>query len=79
MEENKTNELEERRRFLTRMWQFGGGLVAAAGAWTTWDLLQPLPTAGFGGKVRTLPPESIPETGVVEVSLGPGLPDQDQR
>jgi cytochrome b6-f complex iron-sulfur subunit len=62
------NELEQRRRFLTRMWQFGGGLVAAAGAWTTWDLLRPLPTAGFGGMVRSLPPESVPEQGVVEVT-----------
>ncbi len=61
------DELQKRRHFLTRMWQVGGGLVAAAGAWTTWDLLWPLPTAGFGGKVRTVPPESVPDQGVVEV------------
>ncbi len=56
-----------RRRFLTRIWQAGAALIAAAGVWTTWDLLQPLATAGFGGKVRTVPPEAVPETGAVEV------------
>lgn len=61
------DELQKRRQFLTRMWQVGGGLIVAAGGWTTWDLLWPLPTAGFGGKVRSVPPESVPEQGVVEV------------
>jgi cytochrome b6-f complex iron-sulfur subunit len=56
-----------RRKFLSRVWMFGAALVAAAGVWTTWDLLQPLATAGFGGKVRTVPPEAVPETGAVEV------------
>lgn len=60
-------EFMRRRQFLTRLWQAGGALVAAAGAWTSWDLLRPLPTTGFGGVVRTIPPESVPETGVVEV------------
>lgn len=58
----------ERRQFLSRIWQAGAGLIAAAGAWTTWDLLQPLPTAGFGGKVRSILPEQVPESGVVEVA-----------
>jgi cytochrome b6-f complex iron-sulfur subunit len=58
----------ERRKFLTRLWQGGGALIAAAGAWTTWDLLQPLPATGFGGKIRSLLPEQVPETGVVEVT-----------
>ena len=57
----------ERRAFLTRMWGFGGALIAGAGAWTTWDLLQPLPTSGFGGRVRSVPPESVPEGAVIEV------------
>ena len=56
-----------RRKFLSRIWMAGAALVAAAGAWTTWDLLQPLATSGFGGKVRTVPPEAVPETGAVEV------------
>ena len=60
-------KLLQRRQFLTRLWQAGAGLVAAAGAWTSWDLLQPGETSGFGGKVRTIPPESVPDTGVIEV------------
>ena len=62
------SETQQRRQFLVRLWQAGGALVAAAGAWTSWDLLQPLPTAGFGGRVRSVPPDSVPEAGVVEVS-----------
>lgn len=60
-------ETATRRQSLVKMWQFGGGLLAAAGAWTTWDLFRPLPTTGFGGKVRSLLPSAVPETGVVEV------------
>ena len=60
-------ELLARRTFLTRAWQAGAALIAAAGAWTTWDLLQPLPTSGFGGKVRSIPPETVPDGTVIEV------------
>ena len=56
-----------RRDFLTGLWAAGGALIAGAGAWTTWDLLQPLPTTGFGGEVRTIPPEAVPENAVIEV------------
>jgi cytochrome b6-f complex iron-sulfur subunit len=56
-----------RRHFLTRLWQAGGALIVGAGAWTTWDLLRPGEATGFGGRVRALPPEAVPETGVVEV------------
>lgn len=52
---------------LTRAWQAGLGMVAAAGAWTTWDLLRPLKNSGLGGLVRTVTPEAVPETGAVEV------------
>ena len=48
----------DRRTLLGRMWAAGGALVAAAGAWTSWDLLQPLPTTGFGGRVRTIAAEA---------------------
>lgn len=57
----------KRRQFLSRMWGVGGAFVALAGAWTTWDLLRPGDSTGFGGKIRTLPPEAVPETGVLEV------------
>ncbi len=56
-----------RRQFLSRLWAAGGALVAAAATWTTWDLLKPLPTTGFGGVVRTLKPEAVPDAGVIEV------------
>lgn len=56
-----------RRDFLSKLWKLGGGLIAAAGAWTSWDLLQPLPASGFGGKIRTLIPDAITEGAVVEV------------
>ncbi|MDH3517353.1 MAG: ubiquinol-cytochrome c reductase iron-sulfur subunit [Acidimicrobiia bacterium] len=57
----------DRRAFLANAWKTGLGLIGVAGAWTSWDLLQPLPGTGFGGKVRTVPADSVPETGVVEV------------
>jgi len=56
-----------RRDFLTGLWAAGGALIAAAGAWTTWDLLQPLATTGFGGLVRSIPPDAVPENAVIEV------------
>jgi hypothetical protein len=56
-----------RRSALARFWKWGVGLMAVAGAWTTWDLLQPLDTGGFGGKVRAVPPDAVPDAGVVEV------------
>lgn len=61
-----SNEVQ-RRTFLSRAWKSGLALIAAAGAWTTWDLLQPQATTGFGGKVRAVSPDAVPETGVVAV------------
>ena len=66
-ETNKPGDPLERRQFLSPMWMAGASLIGAAGAWTTWDLLRPLPTTGFGGKVRSISPDAVPETGVVEV------------
>ena len=61
------SEIIKRREFLANAWKTGVVLIGGAGAWTTWDLLQPLPTSGFGGKVRTVPADSVPVGGVVEV------------
>ncbi|MGD2101974.1 MAG: ubiquinol-cytochrome c reductase iron-sulfur subunit [Acidimicrobiia bacterium] len=61
------SELLNRRDFLTRMWKSGIVLIGAAGIWTTWDLLQPLEASGFGGKVRSVPPDAVPDTGAIEV------------
>ena len=46
---------------LGRMWAAGGALIAAAGTWTTWDLLRPLPTTGFGGRVRAIAAAAVPD------------------
>jgi cytochrome b6-f complex iron-sulfur subunit len=61
------SEIIRRREFLSNAWKWGLGLIGAAGAWTTWDLLQPTDTGGFGGLVRTISPDAVPDTGVVEV------------
>lgn len=57
----------KRRQFLANAWKTGLGLIGVAGVWTSWDLLQPLPGTGFGGRVRAVPLSSVPETGVLEV------------
>lgn len=57
-----------RRQFLVRAWKVGVGLIAAAGAWTTWDVLKLREGAGALGPVRTVPVSAVPEEGVLEVS-----------
>lgn len=61
-------KLLKRRTFLARLWQAGLGLVAAAGAWTSWDLLRPGEAKGFGGTVRAVSPDAVPEGAVIEVA-----------
>lgn len=62
-----TNPLD-RRQFLSRLWGWGAGLIGVAGAWTSWDFIQPRLTSGFGGKVKTVSPDAVPEDSVIEVS-----------
>ncbi len=62
----------DRRRFLSTLWKGGVALIAAAGAWTTWDLLKPKVTSGFGGLVRAVPPEAVPDVGVLPVPAARG-------
>ena len=57
----------QRRTFLSRAWMAGVGLLAAAGAWTSWDLLRPRLTAGFGARVRTVSPDAVPANTVLEI------------
>jgi cytochrome b6-f complex iron-sulfur subunit len=57
----------ERRKFLTRAWQFGGTLIGGAGLWTSWDLLRPGEAKGFGGNIRTIAPEAVTDSGAVEI------------
>ena len=61
-------KLIERRAFLSKMWKWGIGLVAIAGAWTSWDILQPVSASGFGGKIRSGGADEVPSTGVDTVS-----------
>lgn len=42
----------DRRRLLEMGWKIGGGLLAAAAGWTSWDLLRPLKPAGATGKLK---------------------------
>ena len=58
----------DRRDFLVNGWKVGAALIAAAGAWTTWDLLRPRLAAGFGAKVKTVSPDAVPANTVLEVS-----------
>lgn len=56
-----------RRSFLSAAWKVGIGLLAAAGAITSWDLLKPQLAAGVHAIVRTVKPEAVPASGVLEV------------
>lgn len=60
--------LMKRRELLSSLWLAGLGLVAATGIWTSWDLLRPGAAKGFGGKIRAFPPETVNDTGVIQVS-----------
>lgn len=65
--EERSGDKLDRRTLLGRMWGAGAALIAAAGAWTTWDLLRPLPATGFGGRVRAVAREAVPDGAVIEV------------
>jgi cytochrome b6-f complex iron-sulfur subunit len=58
----------ERRKFLSSMWKWGIGLVAVAGAWTSWDILQPASPSGFGGKIKDGKVAEVSSTGVETIS-----------
>jgi len=60
-------ESVDRRQFLTRLWLGCAGLFVGAGLWTSWDLIKPLTATGFGGKVRAVSPDAVPESGVLEI------------
>ncbi|HLE39648.1 MAG TPA: Rieske 2Fe-2S domain-containing protein [Acidimicrobiia bacterium] len=44
----------DRREFLSRGWKAGVVMIGCAGAWTSWDLLRPLPGSGLGGVIKTI-------------------------
>jgi Rieske Fe-S protein len=53
-----------RRDFLDRGWKTGIVMIGAAGMWTSWDVLKPLPGQGLGGVIGTLPPGDVPQSSV---------------
>ncbi len=56
-----------RRAFLRRSWKVGVGMVAAAGAWTTWDILRAFPESSLGGVFKTIPEQEVTAEGVTYV------------
>lgn len=60
-EANITSEGVDRRTFLTRAWQVGIALIAAAGVWTSFDILRSVRASGLGGVVRTVPEAEVTE------------------
>ncbi len=61
-EPSTTSEGMERRLFLTRLWQAGIALIAAAGVWTSFDILRSVRASGLGGVVRTIPEAEVSES-----------------
>ena len=57
----------DRRKFLSVGWKVGAVAIGCAGAWTSFDLLRPLPGTGLGGVVRTVPPAEVPDAGALYV------------
>ena len=41
-----------RRNLLRTGWKFGGGLLAIAAGWTSWEMLRPLTGSGVKGKIK---------------------------
>lgn len=56
-----------RRDFLSTGWKVAAGLLAAAGLWTSWDLIRSRPAAGFGGVVRAVSPDAVPSNTVLAI------------
>lgn len=63
-----SSEIVLRREFLSNAWKWGAAFIGAAGVWTSWDLLQSTPAAGFGGLVRTVPEEAVPDSEVLAIA-----------
>jgi Rieske Fe-S protein len=60
MARRAVTERIDRRQFLSLGWKAGAVAIGCAGAWTSWDLLRPLPGTGLGGMVKTVPPGEVP-------------------
>lgn len=58
-----------RRRFLANAWRGGIALITGAAAWTSRDLLRPGRISGFGGVVRTVEADVVPDETVLPVPV----------
>ena len=56
-----------RRNFLKRAWQIGIGLIAAAGFWTSWDILKSVPASGLGGVIPAIPEAEVADAAPVYI------------
>ncbi len=59
-----------RRELLEAGWKVGGGLLAVAAGWTTFEALKPLADVSGGGVLPLLPPEAYPEGSATFVREG---------
>lgn len=50
-----------RRTFLERGWKLLLVGLGVAAVWTTWDVLRPRASKGFGAEIAAGPPEAVPE------------------
>lgn len=61
---------QTRRDLLEAGWNVGGGMLLAAAGWTSYVALKPLASAGGGGVLPLLPPDSYPEGSATFVRQG---------
>jgi nitrite reductase/ring-hydroxylating ferredoxin subunit len=59
-----------RRDVLEALWRTGGGLLAVAAGWTTFEALRPLKGGDAGGPLPLGPPDSFPEGSATYVREG---------
>jgi cytochrome b6-f complex iron-sulfur subunit len=59
-----------RRDVLVTGWKVGGGMLAGAAAWSSYQALRPLAAAEHGGLVAVLPERDLPEGAVRFVREG---------
>ncbi len=62
--------MKTRRDLLRTGWKAGGTLLAAAAAWTSWELLHPLTAKGEGGTIKLGDPKNFKAGTATEVRAG---------
>jgi cytochrome b6-f complex iron-sulfur subunit len=59
----------DRRRFLNNAWKLLGGALLVEAGWTSYDILNPSSTEGFGGEVDAGPVSDFLKEGTVDYFL----------